>query len=200
MAVTSALLRRARWGEGSQVSIALADVALACVGNMGWLAEADLTGEARPRHGNHMFGSFGVDFETRDRRRVMVVALTEGQRRALVQVTETTEIFAALGTLLEANLEQESHRYRLRESIAAVLRPWFAQRSFDEIAALLDAAKALEPLPRHGRGGGPCNHLIRRNGDDLDALASDRCFRLLAVGLGGSAVRSSSRTPSRRRH
>ena len=143
MAVTSALLRRATWGEGSQVSIALADVALACVGNMGWLAEADLTGEARPRHGNHMFGSFGVDFETRDRRRVMVVALTEGQWRALVKVTETTEIFAALGTLLQANLQQESDRYRLRESIAAVLRPWFAQRSFDEVTALLDAARVL---------------------------------------------------------
>jgi 2-methylfumaryl-CoA isomerase len=142
-AVTAALLRRSMSGEGSEVGIALADVALACVGNMGWLAEADIASEARQRHGNHMFGSFGVDFETKDHRRVMVVALTEGQWRALVTVTETGDLFEALETLLDADLQLESDRYRLRETIAAVLRPWFAQRMFTEVTALLDSAKVL---------------------------------------------------------
>ena len=142
-AVAAAALRRSLSGAGSRVDIALADVALAGVGSMGWLAEAEQRGEARSRHGNHMFGSFGVDFETKDHRRVMVVALTEGQWHALREVTETAGVFSALEPVLAANLELESDRYRLRETITAILRPWFAQRDFDEVTSLLDSAKVL---------------------------------------------------------
>jgi 2-methylfumaryl-CoA isomerase len=49
-AVLVALPRRARSGAGSQIDLALADVALAGVGSMGWLAEAESAGAARRRH------------------------------------------------------------------------------------------------------------------------------------------------------
>ncbi len=142
-AVLAAVHKRSLSGQGSRIELALADVALAGVSNMGWLAEADEAGRPRPRHGNHMFGSFGVDFETLDGRRVMVVALTEGQWRALRDVTETAQVFVALEKVLDADLDLESDRYRLRETIAAVLRPWFAQRDFDSVSELLTRAHVL---------------------------------------------------------
>ena len=142
-AVVTALVHRQSTGDGSQVELALADIALAGVGSMGWLAEAEGAGRPRPRHGNHMFGSFGVDFETSDGRRVMVVALTERQWHALRDVTETGPVFSALEQVLDADLDSEGHRYRLRETIASVLRPWFLQRDFDTVRAMLDRAQVL---------------------------------------------------------
>jgi 2-methylfumaryl-CoA isomerase len=142
-AVLAALRHRSATGEGAEVELALADVALAGVGNMGWLAEAESAGHARRRHGNHVFGSFGVDFETSDARRIMVVALTPGQWRALRDATETGAVFAALEQALGADLDLESDRYRLRETIAAVLRPWFAQRDFTTVSELLVKSQVL---------------------------------------------------------
>jgi 2-methylfumaryl-CoA isomerase len=142
-AVSSALFRRERTGEGARVDIALADVALAGVAGMGWLAEADELKSPRARIGNHMFGSFGVDFATADGRRIMVVALTEGQWNALRRVTGTERVFSALEETLGADLDREGDRYRLRETIASVLRPWFAARDFATLERLLDEAKVL---------------------------------------------------------
>jgi 2-methylfumaryl-CoA isomerase len=142
-ALLAALLLRHRTGQGAKIDLALADVALAGVGSMGWLAEAEIAGRARPRHGNHMYGSFGVDFTTADGRPIMVVALTENQWRALRDVTETGAVFAALEQALDSDLALETDRYRLRETIAAVLRPWFAQRDFETVQRLLDQARVL---------------------------------------------------------
>jgi 2-methylfumaryl-CoA isomerase len=141
--VTSALLRRRATGEGAHIDLALFDVALAAVGNLGWLAEADAAGAPRPRHGNHMYGAFGTDFSTSDRRRIMVVALTQGQWHALCRVTETGRVFAALEQVLGADLELEGDRYRFRETIASVLRPWFLQREFEAVRHSLDEARVL---------------------------------------------------------
>lgn len=142
-AVLAGLHRRATAGLGSQVELALGDVALAGVGSMGWLAEAEAAGAARARQGNHMFGCFGVDFESADGRRVMVVALTGHQWRALRSVTDTAAVFSALEKVLGVDLDLESDRYELRETIAAVLRPWFGRRTFAELSDLLSKAQVL---------------------------------------------------------
>lgn len=139
----AALNRRKDTGEGAKIDLALADVALSGVGSMGWLAEAELAERARPRQGNHMFGAFGNDFVTSDGRPVMVVALTPGQWRALRDVTETGDVFGALEKVLDADLDLETDRYRLRETISAVLRPWFAQRDYETVSALLTKAHVL---------------------------------------------------------
>ncbi len=68
--------RRARTGAGSAVTLALADVALAVAGHLGFLAEAQVTGTDRPRIGNHLYGGLARDFATADGERVMVVVLT----------------------------------------------------------------------------------------------------------------------------
>jgi 2-methylfumaryl-CoA isomerase len=141
--VLAAVHRRNLTGEGSRIDLALADVALSAVGSLGWLAEAELAGTARPRHGNHVYGSFGVDFSTSDGCRVMVVALTEGQWHALCQVTDTSRVFEALEASLGVDLNDEADRYRLRETIAAILRPWFAARLLREVSQELDKARVL---------------------------------------------------------
>jgi 2-methylfumaryl-CoA isomerase len=138
----AAVHRRERHGEGSFLQIALADVALAGVASMGWLAEAAEQGD-RPRHGNHVYGSFGVDFATSDGQRVMVVALTVRQWNALRTVTNTEQVFAALEKALGVDLAVETDRYTLRETIAAVLRPWFAVRTLAEVSRELEAAQVL---------------------------------------------------------
>ena len=139
----SAVHERSVTGRGAHLQIALADVALAGVAGLGWLADAELTGRDRPRLGNHVYGSFGTDFATADGQRLMVVALTEKQWHALCRVTSTEEVFRALEVALDADLDSESERYRLRETIAAVLRPWFATRTLDELAGQLDVARVL---------------------------------------------------------
>jgi 2-methylfumaryl-CoA isomerase len=139
----AALHDRERTGNGAFIELALSDVALAGVSNLGWLSEAELRGGDRPRHGNHLYGSFASDFATADGRRVMVVALTEGQWKALKTATGTTKVFEALETALGTDLHQEEERYRHRETIAAILRPWFAARDLDQASAELDRARVL---------------------------------------------------------
>jgi 2-methylfumaryl-CoA isomerase len=141
--ILAAVLHRTTTGQSAQIDLALEDIALAGVGNMGWLAEAEVAGTARPRHGNHMYGAFGVDFETADHERVMVVALTSGQWRALRDATGTGPVFAAFESVLSIDLDTEADRYRMRETIAAVLRPWFAQRNFTAVREALDRGRVL---------------------------------------------------------
>ena len=143
VAVLAALQKRRAEGTGSHVDLALYDVAVSSVGALGWFAEADEAGHSRQRHGNHVFGSFGTDFASRDGERVMVVALTEGQWNALCAVTGTVDVFAALEKALDVDLRHEAARYELRETIASILRPWFAARPIDDLAPLLDEARVL---------------------------------------------------------
>ena len=139
----AALHDRDRTGQGAFIELALADVALAGVSNLGWLSEAEQRGGDRPRHGNHLYGSFASDFGLRDGRRLMVVALTVGQWKALQTATGTTKVFEALEAAFGADLRDEEERYRHRETIAAILRPWFAGRDFDQAAGELDRARVL---------------------------------------------------------
>lgn len=182
--VLAALHERSRTGCGAYVELALADVALAGVANLGWLSEAAERGVNRPRHGNHVYGSFGVDFAAADGSRVMVVALTPGQWSALCEVTGTREVFAALETALDADLTEEADRYRLRETIAAILRPWFAARDSKQIRDELDAARVL-----WGRYQGM-----------LDVVAAHRDGRhpvLADATLPGGAAAITARSPIR---
>lgn len=141
--VLAALHERSRSGRGAYVELALSDVALAGVANLGWLSEAAERGRDRLRHGNHVYGSFGVDFACSDGNRVMVVALTPGQWSALCEATGTGEVFAALATALEADWRDEADRYRHRETIAAILKPWFAARDLQRVGDELDSARVV---------------------------------------------------------
>ena len=87
---------RARTGEGDLITLALSDVAFAMVGHLGRVAEAELGGRDMRRDGNYLYGAFGHDFETADGRRVMVVALTPRQWKALLDATGLHEQMAKI--------------------------------------------------------------------------------------------------------
>ena len=120
---------RTRTGEGQLIELSLSDVAFAMVGNLGRIAEASLDGHDQPKDGNYLYGAFGHDFETNDGRRVMVVALTARQWRALVEVTEIAAACASISQATGYDLDTESGRFAARDLIAGLLRPWFAARN-----------------------------------------------------------------------
>ena len=125
-------------GAGTLVRLALSDVALAMVGNLGRLAQAELGMAAPEKDGNYLYGAFGRDFSTRDGRRVMVVALTDRQWQALKAATGIDA--AALAAATGLDLESEGGRFAGRDAIAALLEPWFAARDFAEVERVLTGA------------------------------------------------------------
>lgn len=139
----AAELKRTRTGRGEQITVSLADVALSVAGHLGLLAEAQLEGEPRRRYGNNLYGSFARDFATRDRRHVIVVALTPRQWNSLVDAVEMREQFAALEERLGADLEKEGDRFLARREICALLEPFFAARSLGELRQILDRRGVL---------------------------------------------------------
>jgi 2-methylfumaryl-CoA isomerase len=115
------------------VRLSLSDVAFAMVGNLGRIAEAQLGGHDQPKDGNYLYGAFGHDFETRDGRRVMVVALTARQWTALKQATGTEDACRSIEQATGHDLNSETGRFEARDLIAALLRPWFAARRLAEV-------------------------------------------------------------------
>lgn len=124
---------RTRTGLGGLVTVALADVAFAMVANLGFLAQTQLLGESRPPIGNDMYGAFGRDFVTADGRRIMVVAISLGQWRALTTATKIDNHLPALEHALGLDFSQEGDRFRGRDALAALIAPWVGQRTLDEV-------------------------------------------------------------------
>ena len=127
-------------GVGSLVRLALSDVAFAMVGNLGRLAQAELGMAANEPDGNFLYGAFGRDFVTRDKRRVMIVALTERQWQALKAATGIEAAMTDLASRTATDLESEGGRFAARDEIAAILEPWFAARDFSEMKRALSTA------------------------------------------------------------
>jgi 2-methylfumaryl-CoA isomerase len=132
-ALLAAERHRGRTGEGQEVTAALADVMLATLGNLGYIADVQINGHSRPAIGNDLYGSFGRDFETADGRRVMIAALTARQWRALGQATGLADRLAMIGPLMGVDLDTESGRYEARDVIAALVGRWCAARGLDDI-------------------------------------------------------------------
>jgi 2-methylfumaryl-CoA isomerase len=124
---------RARTRAGHLIRLSLSDVAFAMVGNLGRIAEAQLGARDQPKDGNYLYGAFGHDFETRDGRRVMVVALTARQWNALKDATAIGPACASIEQATGHDLSTETGRFEARDLIAALLRPWFASHDLAEI-------------------------------------------------------------------
>lgn len=137
-ATVAALNHRQSTGEGSNIKLALSDVAFSTLSHLGVLAEAELLGKERPALGNHLYGAFGLDFGTADGQRVMVVAISAGQWKALVQCCEIEAAIAGAQQSLNLNFDDEAQRFEGREIIAALIRPWFSCRSYEQVEAALN--------------------------------------------------------------
>ena len=129
---------RRNTGHGQLIRVALSDLALAMVGNLGRIAQAQLGGSDGTPDGNYLYGAFGCDFQLRDGRRVMVVALTNRQWDAFVDAIGLRRRFSALAEVTDHDFSTEHGRYPARELIGAIVRPWFAERSIGEIRPAFD--------------------------------------------------------------
>lgn len=138
MGIIAADRHRQMTGEGQFIKVALSDVAMAMVGNLGLIAEAQINREDHYSFGNYLYGAYGREFETRDDRYVYVVAITRRQWDALLKSTGKVEQMAVIGPLLGVDLTREGDRFKARDAISAVLQPWFAERTLDEVAQAFD--------------------------------------------------------------
>src|SRR5690242_7394187 len=142
-ALLAAERHRGRTGEGQEVVAALSDVMLATIGNLGYVGDVCINGHARPAIGNDLYGSFGRDFATADGRRVMIIALTPRQWRAIGRATGLADKLAMIGNMLEIDLDTETGRYEARDAIAALLARWCAGKTLAEISAAFAGSGVL---------------------------------------------------------
>ena len=129
---------RLRSGHGQEVVLALSDVMLASVSNLGYIADVQVNDAVRPPMGNDLYGAFGRDFETADGRRIMLCAISNRQWRAIGKATGLADKLAMIGPLMDVDLDTEGGRFAARGAICAVLEPWFAARTLEEIRVIMD--------------------------------------------------------------
>jgi len=134
---------RNRTGQGQEITLALADVMLATVCNLGYIADVEINGAIRPPLGNDLYGAFGRDFATADGRRIMLAAISNRQWRAIGRATGLTDRLAMIAPMMQVDLDQEGGRFEARHAIAAVLEPWFERHTLTEIAAAFDGSGVL---------------------------------------------------------
>ncbi|MFI5952991.1 CoA transferase [Cryptosporangium sp. NPDC051539] len=143
LSVVSAERMRRETGAPQFVEINLADVAVATMAHLGFVADVVVNGSQRLREGNYLYGSYGCDFATADVRRVMVVALTNRHWNNLIRLTGTEDVLAAMEKAIGVDFAAEEARYRYRDVISALLRPWFEQRTHASVVEALDGANIL---------------------------------------------------------
>jgi 2-methylfumaryl-CoA isomerase len=142
-AILAAERHRRLTGEGQLVELSLEDVGLAVTAHLGLIGEAILEEEPRERYGNHVYGTFGRDFVTRDGRRVMVLALTAGHWRSLVEATGLSGEFSQMEARLGLYFNNEGDRWRGRKEICERLDEWIAARNLNNVANIFDRSHVL---------------------------------------------------------
>lgn len=115
--------RRSTSGKGAEIRLALSDLAIGSLAQMGQVAEARL-GNERGRYGNALFGAFGRDFVTADGKRCMVVAITPKQWSGLLTALDLGGPVLALEAQLGVSFATDEgqrfvHRDRLFPLIEA---------------------------------------------------------------------------------
>lgn len=166
-AILAAERHRRTTGEGQLVELSLSDVGLAVAGHLGFIGEAVLEDEPRGRFGNHVYGTFGRDFITREGRRVMVLALTPRQWRSLAEATGMSGEFRNLEARLGLYFNNEGDRWRGRQEICELLQSWIGVRTLPSVAAAFDAQKVL---------WGPYQTFKELVGEDPRASSSNPLF------------------------
>jgi 2-methylfumaryl-CoA isomerase len=167
-------------GEGQFIKLALSDVAMAMVGNLGYIAEAQVNREDHYSFGNYLYGAYGRDFETRDGRYLYVVAITKRQWQALCTATGLGEKFALIEPLLGVNLSNEGDRFKARDAISAVLQPWFRERTLADVHQIFEGT---------GVCWGPYQTFIQMVEEDPRCSTANPMFAMLAQpGIGNFLV------------
>jgi 2-methylfumaryl-CoA isomerase len=139
LAMLAADRHRLRTGEGSNMSLALFDVALSAISALGHVAEAQVLGTERQRFGNDLYGAFGAMFTTSDNERIYTVGISNKQWRSLLEATSTTDDVAALAAAEDLDFSDEGQRFAARDQIKQLIQGWVGTHSLSELATAFDA-------------------------------------------------------------
>ena len=143
MAILAAERHRRLTGEGQRIVLPLQDMALAVTSALGYLGEAVINEVDRPRFGNEIFGTFGRDFRTRDGRYVMICIFSDRHVDALAKAGGFADAFARIERDKGLDLKTDAGRWLARAELCAVIEPWVAAHTAEEISESLKAAGAL---------------------------------------------------------
>ena len=124
--------------QGQKIEMTLADTALATIGHLGFIGDRTINGTERPRYGNDLYGAFGRDFVTKDKVRVMIIALSANQWRGLLLATGLEQTITKLGSQLNLDLSNEGNRFIARDELATVIADWVAGQTFQSLAKVFD--------------------------------------------------------------
>ena len=139
LGIVAAERHRNRTGDGQLINLALSDVAMSTVANMGHVAEAEILDEQRPRIGNALYGAFGRDFVTADGERFIVIAISPKQWSSMQKATGTTESIAALAAELGCDFGDEGQRFEHRDRLFALIEAWAGAHTIGEVGEALEA-------------------------------------------------------------
>lgn len=143
MAILAAERHRRLTGQGQRIVLPLQDIALSTVSATGYIGEAVVNKVDRPRLGNEIFGTFGRDFRTKDGRWVMICMFSDRHVDALAAAGGFTDAFAAIEKKTGVDLKSDAGRWNARAEICALIEPWAARHTAEEIGAALKKAGAL---------------------------------------------------------
>jgi len=143
MAILAAERHRRLTGRGQRIVLPLQDMALAATSALGYIGEAVVNGVDRPRFGNEIFGTFGRDFRTKDGRHVMICIFSDRHVDALAAAGGFADAFRRIEAETGHDLKSDAGRWHAREHLCAVIEPWVAAHTADEVGAALRKAGAL---------------------------------------------------------
>lgn len=129
-------------GNGQEITLPLDNLAIASLGHLGQIAETALSGSDRPRLGNDLFGAFGRDFVTADGHRLMIVAITAQQWKALISALGIETEIAGLERSADVSFgRDEGKRFEHRNRINPIVEKAVAARTRGDLAAAFEAAR-----------------------------------------------------------
>lgn len=163
MAILAAERHRRLTGQGQRIVLPLQDMALSATSALGYIGEAVVNQVDRPRFGNEIFGTFGRDFRTKDGRWVMICIFSDRHVDALASAGGFSEAFAAIEKKTGEDLKSDAGRWNARAELCAVIEPWVAARTADEVSDALKKAGALWAPYRTFRELGADPDLVRDN-------------------------------------
>ncbi len=138
-AVSAAIAHRRQSGCGTELRIALSDIAFSMLSHLGLVAEAELLDQSRAPIGNFLYGAFGRDFVTGDGRRIFVAGISQNQWMNLVAASGLDSVLHELEVSLGYNFNKEGDRFAAREEIAPHFEAWFRAQTYASATAILGA-------------------------------------------------------------
>ncbi len=139
VSLLAAIHYRTATGQGQEILVPLSNIAFSTLSILGNIGEVATTGDDRARYGNALFGTFGRDFETADRRRLMIVAVTQRQWNGLITVLGLQSEIGELQQRHSVDFgADEGARFIHRDELFALVQRAIGTRQFENLLDLFD--------------------------------------------------------------